>query len=29
MVTVHAEACPHLSRTLAQIRELGAKAGAR
>ena len=28
MVTVHAEACPHLSRTLAQIRELGAKAGA-
>ena len=27
MVTVHAEACPHLSRTLAQIRELGAKAG--
>ena len=28
MVTVHVEACPHLSRTLAQIRELGAKAGA-
>jgi ribulose-phosphate 3-epimerase len=28
MVTVHAEACPHLQRTLAQIRELGAKAGA-
>jgi ribulose-phosphate 3-epimerase len=27
MVTVHAEACPHLLRTLAQIRELGAKAG--
>ena len=27
MVTVHAEACPHLSRTLAQIRELGARAG--
>ena len=27
MVTVHAEACPHLQRTLAQIRELGAKAG--
>ncbi len=26
-VTVHAEACPHLSRTLAQIRELGARAG--
>ncbi len=26
-VTVHAEACPHLHRTLAQIRELGAKAG--
>ncbi len=28
MVTVHVEACPHLQRTLAQIRELGAKAGA-
>ena len=27
MVTVHAEASPHLQRTLAQIRELGAKAG--
>jgi ribulose-phosphate 3-epimerase len=27
MVTVHVEACPHLQRTLAQIRELGAKAG--
>jgi len=27
LVTVHAEACPHLSRTLAQIRELGARAG--
>jgi len=27
MVTVHAEACPRLSRTRAQIRELGAKAG--
>src|SRR5919106_1520697 len=27
MVTVHAEACPHLQRTLAQIRELGARAG--
>ena len=27
MVTVHAEACPHLQRNLAQIRELGAKAG--
>ena len=27
MVTVHAEACPHLQRTLAQIRALGAKAG--
>jgi ribulose-phosphate 3-epimerase len=26
-VTVHAEACPHLQRTLAQIRELGARAG--
>jgi ribulose-phosphate 3-epimerase len=26
-VTVHAETCPHLHRTLAQIRELGAKAG--
>ena len=27
MVTVHAEACPHLQRTLAQIHELGARAG--
>ncbi len=27
IVTVHAEACPHLQRTLAQIRELGARAG--
>ena len=27
MLTVHAEACPHLQRTLTQIRELGAKAG--
>ena len=27
LVTVHAEACGHLQRTLAQIRELGAKAG--
>lgn len=27
MVTVHAEASPHLQRTLAQIREAGAKAG--
>jgi ribulose-phosphate 3-epimerase len=27
MVTVHAEACPHLQRNLAQVRELGAKAG--
>src|SRR4029453_6446012 len=27
MVTVHAEACQHLQRTLAQIRELGARAG--
>src|SRR5712692_3797545 len=26
-LTVHAEACPHLARTLAQIRELGARAG--
>jgi ribulose-phosphate 3-epimerase len=26
-LTVHVEACPHLSRTLAQIRELGARAG--
>ena len=26
-LTVHAEACPHLSRTLAQIHELGARAG--
>ena len=28
MLTVHVEACRHLHRTLAQIRELGAKAGA-
>ena len=27
MLTVHAEACPHLQRTLTQIRELGARAG--
>ena len=27
LLTVHAEACPHLHRTLQQIRELGAKAG--
>ena len=27
IVTVHVEACPHLQRVLAQIRELGAKAG--
>lgn len=27
MITVHYEACPHLHRTLARIRELGAKAG--
>ncbi|MGH7312824.1 MAG: ribulose-phosphate 3-epimerase [Candidatus Rokuibacteriota bacterium] len=27
LVTVHAEATPHLQRTLAQIRELGAQAG--
>jgi len=27
MVTVHAEACPHLDRTLTRIRELGAKVG--
>src|SRR5712692_8878118 len=26
-LTVHAEACPHLSRTLGQIHELGAQAG--
>lgn len=26
-ITVHAEACPHLDRTLARIRELGCKAG--
>jgi ribulose-phosphate 3-epimerase len=26
-LTVHVEACPHLHRTLARIRELGAKAG--
>ncbi|HXH81457.1 MAG TPA: ribulose-phosphate 3-epimerase [Candidatus Tectomicrobia bacterium] len=28
MVTVHVEACPHLQRNLAQIRDLGARAGA-
>src|SRR5207244_3083720 len=28
IVTVHVEASPHLQRTLAQIRDLGAKAGA-
>ena len=27
MITVHAEACPHLNRTLNQIKELGALAG--
>lgn len=27
IITVHVEACPHLHRTLAAIRELGAKAG--
>jgi ribulose-phosphate 3-epimerase len=27
MVTVHAEACPHIQRVLALIRELGARAG--
>ena len=27
LLTVHAEACPHLHRTLQQIREAGAKAG--
>jgi ribulose-phosphate 3-epimerase len=27
LVTVHVEACPHLNRTLHQIREAGAKAG--
>ena len=27
MVTVHVEACTHLQRTLAQVRELGARAG--
>jgi ribulose-phosphate 3-epimerase len=27
IVTVHAEACPHLQRTLAQLRELGVRAG--
>src|SRR5712691_5151960 len=27
MITIHAEACPHLQRTLVQIRELGARAG--
>jgi ribulose-phosphate 3-epimerase len=27
LLTVHAEGCPHLHRTLAQIRELGARAG--
>jgi len=28
VVTVHVEACPHLQRTLTQIRDLGARAGA-
>ena len=28
LLTVHVEACPHLQRTLAQIKELGARAGA-
>jgi ribulose-phosphate 3-epimerase len=28
MLTVHVETCPHLQRTLGQIRELGARAGA-
>ncbi len=28
VVTVHVEACPHLQRTLSQIRDLGARAGA-
>ena len=27
MLTVHAEACPHLQRALAQVRELGTRAG--
>ena len=27
IITVHAEACPHLDRTLARIRELGCRAG--
>jgi ribulose-phosphate 3-epimerase len=27
IVTVHAEACPHLQRTLAEVRELGVRAG--
>ena len=27
IITVHAEACPHLDRTLAHIRDLGCKAG--
>ncbi|NCF49457.1 MAG: ribulose-phosphate 3-epimerase [Bacteroidetes bacterium] len=27
IITVHAEACPHLDRTLTRIRELGCKAG--
>jgi ribulose-phosphate 3-epimerase len=27
LLTVHAEACPHLDRTLTQIRELGVRAG--
>ena len=27
IITVHAEACPHLDRTLSHIRELGCKAG--
>ena len=26
-ISVHAEACPHLHRTLSQIRELGCKSG--
>ena len=28
IITVHAEACPHLDRTLSRIRELGCRAGA-
>ena len=27
IITVHAEACPHLDRTVSRIRELGCKAG--